>query len=422
MKSRKLFCLKLTLPFLLSQGFLICSMAQSKTDPLLAKILKSHPAYFEQILKHPSQYSVQIIYTQIDRNTKNEPRFKTYHYQVDKNNYFYPASTVKLPAVLLSLEKLNNLGIPDLDKDTPMCTEAARPEQTSVSVDSTSENGVPSVAHYAKKILLVSNNDAFNRLYEFIGQEAFNESLYQKGYPDVRIQHRLQIPLSTEENKFTNPIHFEKEGKVLYQQPMAYSNKNYQASSPILLGKGYKKDGVLVNEPMDFADKNYFALEDQHELLKAIFFPEAIPVTKRFNLKPDDYEFLYRYMSQLPIETSYPETYSTLNDATVKFLLFGNSPKRMPRSIRIFNKIGGAYGYLIDNAYIVDFEKGIEFLLSAVIYCNEDGILNDDNYDYDKVGYPFMRNLGKVIFEHELKRRENKKRPNLNRYEVEYDK
>jgi hypothetical protein len=265
MNSRELFCLKFIFPFLLSQGLCICTIAQPKTDPLLAKLLKSHPANFEQILQHPSKYSIQIIYTQITRNAKNEPKFKTYNYQVDKNNYFYPASTVKLPAVLLSLEKLNNLAIPELDKDTPMCTEAARPEQTSISLDTTSENGFPSVAHYAKKILLVSNNDAFNRLYEFIGQEAFNETLHQKGYPNVRIQHRLQVPLTTEENRFTNPIRFEKDGKIIYQQPLTYSSKNYKADSSILLGKGYKKDGVLVNEPMDFSEKNYFALEDQHE-------------------------------------------------------------------------------------------------------------------------------------------------------------
>lgn len=398
------------------------AIAQPVTDPFLEKLLKQHPQWFDTILKNPDTYGVQILYTKIDRNRKNEPRFTTFRYNVDRNRYFYPASTVKLPAILLALEKLNQLKIPGLDKDTPMLTEAARPEQTTALTDTTSPNGLPSVAHYAKKILLVSDNDAFNRLYEFIGQEAFNEKMHAKGYQDVRIRHRLQLPMSSENNRYTNPVRFEEGGKVLYEQPMAHSEKTYAPPAPIRQGKGYMKDGKLVEEPFDFTDKNFFGLEDQHELLKAIFFPENIDPNRRFDLRPDDYTFLYQYMSQLPMETSYPEHYSEdYYDSYGKFFLFGDSKKRMPRTIRIFNKVGDAYGYMLDNAYIVDFERGIEFMLSAVIYCNEDQIFNDDKYDYESVGFPFMANLGKAVFEYEIMRK-RRDRPNLNRYEVEYDK
>ncbi len=52
-----------------------------------------------------------------------------------------------------------------------MITEAEDENQTRVYNDPTTEDGRPTVAHYIKKILLVSDNDAFNRLYEFLGQE-----------------------------------------------------------------------------------------------------------------------------------------------------------------------------------------------------------------------------------------------------------
>ena len=42
--------------------------------------------------------------------------------------------------------------------------------------------------------------------------------------------------------------------------------------------------------------------------------------------------------------------------------------------------------------------------LAQLIHCNSDGIFNDDKYDYDSIGFPFMKNLGRVIYEHELKR------------------
>ncbi|MDP9231009.1 MAG: glycoside hydrolase family 9 protein, partial [Bacteroidota bacterium] len=42
---------------------------------------------------------------------------------------------------------------------------------------STAANGFPSIAQYIKKIFLVSDNDAYNRLYEFLGQQTINDKL-----------------------------------------------------------------------------------------------------------------------------------------------------------------------------------------------------------------------------------------------------
>jgi hypothetical protein len=413
------FCFQSCLVISLLLATTHASYGQFKNDSFLEKLMKRNPEKFSGILKNEAQYDIQILYTKIDRNKKNQPRFSTHGYRVDAGRYFYPASTVKLPAIVLAFEKLNKLGI---DKYTPMLTGAARPSQSAVDQDMTSENGLPSVAHYAKKILLASDNDAFNRLYEFIGQAAFNDSLHRKGYKNVRISHRLSLPLSVEENRYTNPVSFVADGKIIYQQQEQYSDRKYVSTEPILRGKGYISKGEMINEPFDFAEKNYFALEEQHKIIKAIFFPESVPPSQRFNLTADDYTFLYRYMSQFPVETSYPQNYTDdLYDGYGKFLLFGGKKSRLPRHIRLFNKCGGAYGYLLDNAYIADFEKGIEFMLTAVIYCNEDQIINDDKYDFASVGLPFMENLGKAIFEYELGRKHSQ-RPDMTRFEVEYDK
>ena len=393
--------------------------AQYHADNFIEKLLKKHPERFAAILENPEKYKVQVLYTKIDRNKNNVPHFTTHAYRLNSGEYFYPASTVKLPAVALAFEKLNKLGV---DKYMPMFTDAVRPEQMAVKADTSSEDGLPSVAHYAKKILLASDNDAFNRLYEFIGQQEFNDSLHSKGFKDSRILHRLDSPIGPENNRYTNPIRFEKDGKVIFAQPAKYNEKEYNAPGPIMLGKGYMKDGALVNEPFDFTKKNFFPLEEQHRLLKTLFFPDQVPASQRFNLMEDDYRFMYQYMSQFPVETSYPASYTDdYYDGFVKFLLFGATKTRLPRHIRLFNKCGDAYGFLLDNAYIVDFEKGIEFMVTAVIYCNEDGVFNDDKYDYDTVGFPFMANLGKTIFEYELGRK-RPNRPDLSRFEVEYDK
>jgi hypothetical protein len=403
-------------------------MAQPQTDKVLLNILKKNPSAFKRILNSPDSFRVQIIYTQIDRDKNNLPSFKSFHYRFDPKAYFYPASTVKFPACLLALEKLNQLKINGLTMKTVMLSDSAFDGQIKQYNDpSNLENGTPTIEHYIKKILLVSDNDAFNRLYEFMGQEAFNENLYAKGYKNLRITHRLQIPLSREQNKRSNPIIFatrEQHGdhfhqQMIHKQPMLVSSKTYEPAAPIALGKGYMSKGKLVSEPFDFTYKNYFALDNQQEILRGVIFPEATAVEKRFNLTENDYQFLYRYMGMSPLESKspkYPDADSAGGyDSYCKFFMFGDNKKPMPKNIRIFNKVGDAYGFLLDNAYIVDFDQGIEFFLSAVIYVNTDGVFNDDKYEYDSIGFPFMANLGKAVYDFEVKRK-RKMKPDLAKF------
>jgi hypothetical protein len=87
----------------------------------------------------------------------------------------------------------------------------------------------------------------------------------------------------------------------------------------------------------------------------------------------------------------------------VKFF-FRQGSHQMPSYIRVFNKVGWAYGFLIDVSYVADFKNKIEYMLTATVYVNSDGILNDDKYDYDETGWPFMKELGQTIYQYELKR------------------
>ena len=72
--------------------------AQFSFDTILSKkpILKSVQA-------DSKKYRLQIIYTQINRDSKGFPSFTTYKYNVDSTNYFYCASLVKLPCSILEI-------------------------------------------------------------------------------------------------------------------------------------------------------------------------------------------------------------------------------------------------------------------------------------------------------------------------------
>jgi hypothetical protein len=389
---------------------------------LIQKILKKHPDKFREILENPEKYRVQILYTQIDRDAHNQPGFTSYAYRLNPQEYFYPASTIKLPTALVALEKLNALNIDGLNKFTPLQIDSAYSGQSAVRTDSTSENQLPSVAHYIKKVLLVSDNDAHNRLYEFVGQQQLNEALHRKGFEDVRLVHRLSIFLRPDENAHTNPFTFYEGENILYRQPLVKNPVSVPSRlNTVMLGKAHYLGDSLVNGPMDFSGKNYISVDNLQGILKAVLFPEAVPEQQRFNLTPDDYAFVYRYMSMLPRESDYPRyDPAEYPDSYVKFLMFGNTKERLPDNIRIFNKIGDAYGFIIDNAYVVDFENKVEFLLSAVLLANENEVFNDEKYEYEEVAFPFMKDLGQAIYEYELKRK-RKHLPDLEKFRIEYD-
>ena len=389
-------------------------------DDLLKRLMETKPADFNHILNDQSGLQVQIIYSEINRDKKNRIQFRDHLYNVDDQRYFYPASTVKLPIAILALEKLRDLNIPGLDRNSTMITGAAGGRQTEVYNDPSAADGRPSIAHYIKKILLVSDNDAFNRLYEFLGQEYINNRLQAMGYSDVQILHRLDISLPEAENRWTNPVRFyDSTGKMLYEQAAVISKMSY-ASRQTKMGKGFMRGGQLVNEPFDFSAKNRMTLTTLHSILRSIIFPEAVTATQRFRLSPDDYLFLRKYMSMVPAESKRPAYDSTeVWDTYVKFLYYGAEKNKTEPGIRIFNKPGDAYGFMIDAAYLVNFNTNTECLISAVIHCNSDGVYNDDRYEYKTVGLPFMKALGQLIMRYE-QTRVRKKQPDLRSFLFNY--
>jgi hypothetical protein len=171
---------------------------------------------------------------------------------------------------------------------------------------------------------------------------------------------------------------------------------------------------------MDFTRHNNLPLQDLQKMLQSVLFPESVPASQRFHLTKDDERFLYQYMSELPSESKKP-TYDTSEffDSYCKFFLYKAGRQKPPPNIRIFNKPGWSYGYLTDAAYIVDFDSHTEFMLSAVIYVNRDGVLNDNKYEYKEIGYPFFKEVGEIIYAYD-KNRKRPNKPDLSKFIMDY--
>jgi hypothetical protein len=402
----------------------LSASAQQQPDTIFLKgLLESHPEQFNHILNHPTHNEVQILYTQIDRDENNVPHFTSYSYRLNANHYFYPASTVKLPTAIFALERLNELNIPGLTMKSVMITDSSYAGETKMAKDSLSVSGLPSIEQYIKEILLVSDNYAYNRLYEFVGREEINKKLKKYGLNNTRIINRLAIGDGGESAKHTNAIDFYKGKKLIYHQPTKYDSNDYPMHlDNMIQGKGYiDRNNKLVMQPFNFSNNNVYTIADQQSVLKRLLFPKVYPENERFNLTKDQYELIYHYMSMYPTESKHP-TYSPPEyfPAYCKWLFYGgDSTAVIEPHIRIFDKIGDSYGYDVDNAYIVDFKNNVEFMITAVVQSNEDGIYNDNIYEYKTVCLPFMKNLGRVIYQYELQR-PKKYLPDLKKFKFTY--
>jgi hypothetical protein len=384
-----------------------CSiLGQTQKNSIVLESILQKDTFLSKIISKADSFRLQIIYTEINRDKNNIPHFKDHYFRLKPEEYFYPASTVKMPMAFLALEKINNLHLPEASKNALMTYDSVSGRQETIYNNPYSLDGKQSIHEAIKEIFLVSDNNAANRLFEFLGQQYIHDQLEKKGYKNVYIRNRLELPRTQEESRQTQAINFiDDQGKTIYHQKAQYNPISFPNYN-VFIGKGYyNSNDSLIQAPLDFSVKNKIPLQDLHHILQSVLFYNQTPAHQRFNLTKEDQSFLFKWMHTTPPESTYP-TYDTAEiwSTYCKFLLMGSEKKPIPPHIKIFNKVGDAYGFLLDIAYVVDTVNKVEFMTSAVIYCNQDGILNDSKYDYDTIGYPFYKHLGEALYQHELQR------------------
>lgn len=384
---------------------------------LIPDLMKLHPEWFSDILDSLSEYEVQIIYTRIDRDINNKPHCREYCLNLNNNIYFNPASLVKLPVALLSLEKLNKLNVPEINKDCRIRFDSAYDCQLNYTSDTNVLDKIPTISHFIEEMMLVSDNEAYCRLYEFLGQQFLNEQLWSKGFRKALILQRFNN-CCYDCNRYTNPVFiYNQSNAIIYRQPMIKNSNNYK--NPLgVVKKGrayYDGHNRYVDRPRDFTYSNNLPLQDIHDILVSLIFPDEVPSNRQFNISRNDRDFILRYMAMYPHESVFPSYQNSelYPDNFKKYFLWGSTGKTISdTNIRSINIVGQSFGYLSDCAYIVDFQNKLEFFLAAVIFTNKDGILCPAHYQYASEGLPFLENLGKTFYAFELSRN-RKFRPNL---------
>jgi hypothetical protein len=302
--------------------------------------------------------------------------FVEHGFRVDAE-YIYPASALKTLLSVVALRRMRAL-------DPPEGLDAT------LGPDPPGE-GSATLGGEIRKLQVVSDNESFARLYDFVGHREVNETLWQLGFTSARFHHRMggsrEAGLATPALRLgAIAIPARKSALVLPPTPAA----------SLELGKAYLVQGKRIERPMSFAEKNYVSLRDLQRVNLSLVAPECEGAVD-LGLHESDRAFLLSAMSEVP--TAHDPPHDAADEAIEqhKPLLLGVRRAIPGARLRYLGKAGRAYGFHIANEYIEDVASRRAVLVTAAIYANPDGVMNDDLYDYDGSTQPFMRALGELL-------------------------
>lgn len=363
-----------------------CQEAGPKdADGLLKRVLEGDELAIKSVMQHPQDYELQIQLI-LPRDTT---LFSVHHGGQQSSNiervdysqgqYFYPASTVKLPVAVMAAEwaELN----PKISLITPY----------RVADDTLTHH----LAQDLIDIFTISDNEAYNRLYDLLGRDYVNQRMAELGLGDFRLAHRLSV---ADAAFAEHPVYYFDTAQGLW----SYQAKADRPIDSIKVrgtqkGVGYLQDGHLVSFPMDFSHKNYFPLETMMQFMQVLFPMNCAECPSKFKWSKNTEVFVKTLMSTVPRKQGYDEL--EYPDGYVKFFFLGDGNQRLDPGLKIYNKVGYAYGTLTDIAYVVDTRNNLHYCLGATLLVNENGIFNDNVYEYDEIGLPFLAQVSKRLHE-----------------------
>lgn len=392
-----------------------CRSMHPATLASLALPAQSWSSASRALVLGAAEHRLQVLVSEVVEGRDGKPALRRHGFRVDAE-YFYPASTIKLGAAVVALQELEVLeqrsgasGLlnapleiaPLFPGDAPQVDE---PGFASGSGAAAGVSRVPlSVGRELRKLALVSDNQAFNRLFDLVGHEALNQRLHALGLSSVVVNHRLSETRAIPDPLASAAVTLRPPGRPPLEIPARQSSLALSNTTPGLrLGQGVLQGDTVVPGPMDFTRRNRISLLDLQNLLVKLARPDIALPGAPLELTPEHRAFLLRAMTEYPAESAdpiypaaeYPDAYS-------KFLLPGVRrvfPETAPdRRVEITGKIGRAYGFSIENAYLRHPTNGRSVFVTAALYTNADGILNDDQYEYVELADPFLADLGEWV-------------------------
>lgn len=363
----------------------------------LAAILRSEPAC-AAVLDRAKEHRLQVVLAEFVDPLAKQPKLRKSRLG-DPQQYYYPASAIKLCAAVGALLALQDAAArdPSVTLDAPVVIAPRFAGDKRIDADASDVDGGPlTFRHLLRKLVLVSDNAAHNHCVELLGQDGVNRRMWEAGFASAQLWHRLSEARTRDENQQTREVRVGETVFPAREAGIALSNAGW---TELDVGSAWMQGGERIDGPMSFAQKNAMSLDDLQDVLVAVMRPDVVLGKRGFpDLSRAHRRFLVQALGELPRESQNPKyDPAKTPDHACKFVLRGVRDVVPAEKVRVYDKIGRAYGFSTENAYVVDGRDGRSFFLAITLYTNADGVLNDDRYGYEDVADPFLDAAGRAI-------------------------
>lgn len=335
------------------------------------------------------KYRFQMVYTPVI----NGEIGKSISFNTDQ--YYYPASVVKVPTALVALEKMERLGI---SLDDYIIFDILNRCGSTRFTDICKANKV-SFRQMITELIVVSDNHFYNTLYHFVTPDELNEKLKSKGYDQTSVFKAFTGCDKIEQlHTYAWKVYDSKGNEVVKGNDVTLDStelyKCYSFTEDRLFGSKHENDeGDIVDGPYDLNFMPEIRMEDLNQMLLRLLYPDKFEEQQRWNISEEHRMFVLDLMGKYPSEIK--GSYRSLNrfeDNVYKYAV-----PQVDLDVRVLNKLGLSYGFASEVVYVpVDENNG--FVLSYSIYVNENDTVNDGEYEYEDVARKFAEQLATTLY------------------------
>jgi hypothetical protein len=369
--------------------------AAPSADPWLSRAFERGGKALRAVLGDREKYRFQVLYGAVTKSEGGKPASLERHGYFADAEYFFPASSMKVPLALASVDRL------------PALRHAKHPalgRETTLEIFPSSGQGTPYATTLARetwRALIVSDNASANRLLAFAGHKEAHETLWGLGLASARVRTGFATGNEIDPATVSPRIDIVPKDGPRDTLPPRKSSLTLPATRALRLevGNAAVVDGKLVKAPASFADKNAMTLRDLQDTLVRIVRPDLLGAKlPKDQATPDDLAYVKEALGTLPSQSGLPGyDRNVVADYRLDPFLRGLERVRARGKFEVYAKVGQAYGFLTTNAYVVDKATGKAFFLVATVYANPNEIINDDLYAYDDVAFPALADVAEAV-------------------------
>lgn len=365
----------------------ICQSLVNHKDSDLISLLKGKDKLIDLVLNNQDKYHLQINFTRVDER-KSDITLHDYTLNKDKY-YFHPASLIKLPIAITSLELISKyeeeFGI---DLNTFVHSETCSCDfNTDRYVNSKAR---PNLDILLREMLVMSNNDAYNFFYNLSGPTYFNQRMKELSLNNIILRNRFYSGCTYQGANEHGGLYFQKSN----------SSNKYKI--------GCIKDSVQNIEQtvyLNYANSrtsNVVSLHSIHRLMIQLFYPQSFSPDFKLSISNKNLEFLKSTLSSYPNSVpNYQNVPNHFHKYLMPFIFLNNNTSK----IKIYSKNGNAGGYISDVMLLSDEENNVKYFLSISMLNYKQKNYYKRRVVYTTPGIDVFRKISNVLYEYAKKQK-----------------